>query len=78
MMLTGSDGLPRNQIGWYSADGSVVTTSHPGANAVNQLVEVVILNYLALHNRTGDLATLFPTNGLGSQLDNWTAFGPLA
>jgi hypothetical protein len=78
VMLAGSGGVARNQIGWFSADGSVATTSHPGANAVNQLVEVVILNYLALHNRAGDISTLFPTNGLGSQLDNWTAFGPLA
>jgi hypothetical protein len=78
LMLTSSGGVPRNQIGWFSADGSVATSSHPGANAVNQLVEVVVLNYLALHNRTGDFPTLFPTNGLGSQLDNWTAFGPLA
>jgi hypothetical protein len=69
-------GVARNQIGWFNADGSVATTSHPGANAVNQLVEVVILNYLALHNRVGDMSTLFPTNGLGSQLDNWTAFAP--
>jgi hypothetical protein len=78
LMMTSAQGLPRNQIGWFSADGSVATNSHPGANAVNQLVEVVILNYLALHNRAGDMSTLFPTNGLGSQLDNWTAFAPFA
>ncbi len=45
---------------------------------MNQLVEVVILNYLALHNNSGAMSTLFPTNGLGSQLDNWTAFAPFA
>ena len=55
-MLTSSTGVARNQIGWFSADGSVATTSHPGANAVNQLVEVVILNYLALHGRAGDMS----------------------
>jgi hypothetical protein len=77
MMSAGANG-PRNQIGWYSADGSVAISSHPGANAVNQLVEVVVLNYLALHNRIGDMQTLFPTNGLGSQLDNWAAFQPIA
>ncbi len=38
-----------NQIGWYSGDGSIVTSSHPGANAVNLLVELVILNYMGLH-----------------------------
>jgi len=75
-VMLSSGGVARNQIGYYNADGSVNTTSHPGANAVNQLVEVVILNYLALHGRSGDMQTLFPTNGLGSQLDNWTAFAP--
>lgn len=78
VLLNSSPGVPRNQIGWFTADGSVATTSHPGANAVNQLVEVVVLNYLALHGRSGDMQTLFPTNGLGSQLDNWTAFTPVA
>jgi hypothetical protein len=78
VLLSSGQGVPRNQIGWYSADGAVATASHPGANAVNQLVEVVVLNYLALHGRVGDMSTLFPTNGLGSQLDNWTAFAPLA
>ena len=42
-----------NQIGWYSGDGSVVTSSHPGANAVNLLVELVMLNYMALHGQEG-------------------------
>jgi hypothetical protein len=78
VLLNSGPGVPRNQIGWFSADGSVATSSHPGANAVNQLVEVVVLNYLALHGRNGEMQTLFPTNGLGSQLDNWTAFAPLA
>jgi hypothetical protein len=77
VMMNGAGGVPRNQIGWYTADGSVATTSHPGANAVNQLVEVVILNYLALHGQQGQMSTLFPSNGLGSQLDNWTAFTQL-
>ncbi len=64
VMMTASGGIARNQIGWFSADGSVATTSHPGANAVNQLVEVVILNYLAVHGQQGQMSTLFPTNGL--------------
>ncbi len=38
-----------NQIGHYSADGSVVSTSSPAANAVNLLAETVVLNYMALH-----------------------------
>jgi hypothetical protein len=58
-------------------DGSVVTSSHPGANAVNLLVEEVILNYLALHGREGEMQTLFPGMGLGANLDNLIAFGPV-
>jgi hypothetical protein len=74
-MRTLSDGTTRKrQIGWYSLDGSVVTSAHPGANAVNLLVEEVIVNYLALHGRQGQMQTLFPTHGLGANLDNVIAF----
>ena len=68
-----------NQIGAYSADGSVVTSSHPGANAVNLLVELVILNYMALHGQQGQFTNLFPAQGLGgnSQRDALTAFGQI-
>ena len=41
----------RLQIGSFNAAGDVVTVSSPAANAVNLLVETVILNYLALHGR---------------------------
>jgi hypothetical protein len=44
----------RLQIGSLSAGGDVVTISSPAANAVNLLVESVILNYMALH---GEKAT---------------------
>jgi hypothetical protein len=74
-MRTMAGGIPKRQIGWYSLDGAVVTTSHPGANAVNLLVEEVIVNYLALHGREGEMQTLFPGHGLGSNLDNVIAFG---
>ena len=68
----------RNQIGAYSGDGSVVTSSHPGANAVNLLVEEVILNYLALHGREGEMQSRFPGNGLGAQMSSVIAFGQIA
>ena len=69
----------RNQLGWYSGDGSVVTSSVPGANAVNLLVELVILNYMALHGEEGQFATTFARQGLGSpsQRDALTAFAPI-
>ncbi|MBK7250241.1 MAG: general secretion pathway protein GspF [Gammaproteobacteria bacterium] len=68
-LLDGPGGLAaarHQQIGWFRADGSVETASHPGANAVNLLVEIVVLNYLALHGREGQFASLFPGQGLGS------------
>jgi hypothetical protein len=58
--------MTRQQIGYFRASGDVETASHPGANAVNLLVETVILNYMALHGEQGNFSTLFPNNGLGS------------
>jgi hypothetical protein len=57
----------RDQIGYFSADGSVVTTSSPAANSVTQLADVVVQNYRLL---TGQLAP-DPANITH-------AFGPLA
>ena len=67
------------QIGYFRADGSIETSSHPGANAVNLLVETVILNYMALHGEQGNFTTLFPGQGLGSpgSRDAVTAFAPI-
>jgi hypothetical protein len=69
----------RLQIGSFSASGAVVTTSSPAANAVNLLVETVILNYMALHGEAGNFATLFPTHGLGASAarDNLTMMAPI-
>jgi hypothetical protein len=66
-----------NQIGYYTADGSVATTSSPAANAVNLLVNTVILNYMALHGQQGSFATTIPNNGLGSNIDPLIAFAPI-
>ena len=41
------------QIGYFSADGDVETSSSPAANNVNLLVQTVMLNYMALHGDTG-------------------------
>jgi hypothetical protein len=78
LVADGSGSLGK-QIGYYRADGSIETSSHPGANAVNLLVETVILNYMALHGEQGNFATLFPTQGLGSPAsrDAVTAFAPI-
>jgi hypothetical protein len=70
-----------NQIGWFSGDGSIVTSSHPGANAVNLLVELVVLNYMGLHGTENTFTNpgLFPSQGLGgsTQRDSLTAFNPI-
>jgi hypothetical protein len=60
------NGAAGQQIGYFSADGSVVSTSSPAANAVNQLVDVVILNYMGLTGTDGQFPTLFPMQSLGS------------
>lgn len=75
------DGLGK-QIGYYRADGSVETSSHPGANAVNLLVETVVLNYMALHGEAGRFTGaggVFPTQGLGGpdMRNGLIAFSPI-
>ncbi|MCG6885801.1 MAG: general secretion pathway protein GspF [Proteobacteria bacterium] len=63
----------RRQIGYFSPDGSVVTSSSPAANNVNLLVNTVILNYMSINGDLNQFASLFPNNGLGT-LSNLTAF----
>jgi hypothetical protein len=57
----------RQQIGSMTTGGAVATTSSPAANAVNLLVETVLLNYMALHQEEGnfDQPAFFPRHGLG-------------
>lgn len=68
--------LPGRQIGRYSADASVVTSSSPGANNVNLLVNTVLLNYMALNNDHTQFTSLLNNHGLGSNLDQYIAFEP--
>jgi hypothetical protein len=71
----------RMQIGSMSANASVVTTSSPAANAVNLLVETVLLNYMALHGEEAnfDQPAFFPRHGLGgvASRDALTIFEPV-
>jgi hypothetical protein len=76
------DSLPPErhiQIGYFRPDGSVETASTPAANNVNQLVQLVALNYLALHGEQGRFEEIFPAHGLGSGTlrDSLTAFDPI-
>ncbi|HUF72113.1 MAG TPA: hypothetical protein VMR74_04340 [Gammaproteobacteria bacterium] len=79
LFQSGSDGLPaaqHQQIGAFTADGNVMRAGTPGANNVNLLVEMVALNYMALHGQQDDFAAAFPNHGLGNtvNLDRFTAF----
>jgi hypothetical protein len=67
------------QIGAFTSDGSVDTSSSPAANNVNLLVETVLLNFMALHGEQGQFASAFPLNGLGSPSlrDSLIAFNPI-
>jgi hypothetical protein len=81
-LFDGGGGLPaarHQQIGFFTADGSVNTASTPGANNVLLLVQTVLLNYLALHGEIGRFQTLFPDQalGTGASLDALVAFQPI-
>jgi len=64
------------QIGSFSSDGSVNRSGTPGANNVNLLVEMIALNYMALHGEQGNFSSAFPMHSLGNteNLDRFTAF----
>ena len=47
----------------------MVSTSSPAANSVEQLAEMLVLNYMALQGVEGQFSTLFPQQGLGSPSD---------
>jgi hypothetical protein len=67
------------QLGSFSADGNVVRSGTPGANNVNLLVHMLLLNYMALNNELGQFAARFPNHGLGDPglLERYVAFGPI-
>ena len=68
------------QIGYMSADGSVMRGATPAANNVPLLVNTVLLNYMALHGEQGlPFETAFPNHGLGNAAlrDSLTAFAPI-
>jgi hypothetical protein len=66
------------QIGYFRDNGSVETTATtPGANNVNLLVQMLVLNYMALNGDQGNFTSAFPDHGLGSDLDKFTAFAPI-
>ncbi len=73
------------QIGNFNADGSINTTGSPGGNNVFNLAQMVVLNYIALHDASAPatFANLYgPPNlnntlGTGSALESLIAFQPI-
>jgi hypothetical protein len=85
---TAAEQAIHQQIGYMSSDGSVERVATPAANNVNQLVNTVILNYMALHGEQGQFGNLgnvpgyqvipnWNNGGLGTDLDRYTAFTPI-
>jgi hypothetical protein len=74
------------QIGNFNPDGSLNTNGSPAGNNVFNLVQLVVLNYIALHEATAPatFANLYPptaqnnTLGTGSALSSLIAYQPLA
>jgi hypothetical protein len=84
LLEAGTAGEVRHQqIGYMRPSGDVETSSSPAANNVNQLVQTVILNYMALHGEQGNFAPLFASHGLShglgnaASMDALTAFEPI-
>jgi hypothetical protein len=74
-----ANGAAGQQIGWYTPDGAVDTTSSPAANSVTEIPEVMLLNYMALIGQAGQFSTVFKQQGLGSATAQaaLTAFGSI-
>jgi hypothetical protein len=74
------------QIGNFNSDGSLNTTGSPAGNNVPNLAQMVVLNYMALHDANAISAwptlygppNLVNTLGSGSALEPLIAFQPLA
>jgi hypothetical protein len=74
------------QLGYFNSDGSQNTTATPAGNNVPNLVQMVVLNYMALHGASAiaNWPTVWPapnlnnTIGSGSALEPLVAFQPLA
>src|SRR5712675_2796243 len=66
-----------NQLGYFTADGSVVSTSSPGANAVNLLAEMVVLNYMALQGQEGTFQGMRWASGVSTGLGSVGTYSSL-
>jgi hypothetical protein len=74
---TPEDQARHQQLGFMRPDGSVETSATPAANNVNLLVQMVLLNYMALHGEQGYFAQIFGNTPIAAQQDLYTAFEPI-
>jgi hypothetical protein len=64
------------QIGNFNKDGSLNTAGSPAGNNVFNLVQMVVLNYMALHGAQSQFPTLYPFGGAaGPNLNNTLGTG---
>lgn len=70
------DGAVGGQLGAFKADGTVNTSGSPFANSVTTLAELVVLNYLALHNQQAMFGQVLsnPSLGVGAAASPYIAF----
>ena len=73
------NGAASQQLGHFRPNGNVETASSPFANSVETLSEMVILNYLALHNEQAMFGQVLnnPGLGTGAAVDPYIAFNPI-
>jgi hypothetical protein len=79
MQTASKSTLQHQQLGWMRDSGSVETNnSTPGANAVNLLAQMCVLNYMALHDEIGQFDSTFD-HGLSDVdgLEGLVAFQPI-
>ena len=69
----------RNQIGFFSLDGSADTAATEISNSPAKLSEAIVLNYLALHGLDSEFTTRLPewTLGQAGSRDSLVAFEPI-
>lgn len=67
------------QIGSFDPDGSINVNGSPAANNVLNLVQLVVLNYMALHGDAAMFPNLYGVNsmGFGTPVDPLIAFHPI-
>ena len=75
----GKTAAQHQQLGYFDGGGSVQRAATPAGNNVNLLVNLLILNYMALHGEEGLFDNAFPNHGLGNVAlrDSLTAFQPI-